>query len=156
MPVKKRTIIRAVTFAALVCGAGAARVEAAGCSISSTSVVFGGYNVFTPAPVDTTGTLTYRCNGSAKSVLITISAGQAGSTASRALAGTIDQLQYNLYRDAARSAVWGDGSGGAQALVVGDPPNNTDITTTIYGRIPAGQDVRAGSYSDHVTIVVNF
>jgi spore coat protein U-like protein len=30
------------------------------------------------------------------------------------------------------------------------------VSVTVYGRIPPGQDISAGSYSDTVTVVVNF
>jgi spore coat protein U-like protein len=35
-----------------------------------------------------------------------------------------------------------------------NPPNNRDLPLTIFARVPAGQDVSAGSYSDSVTVVI--
>ncbi len=65
-------------------------------------------------------------------------------------------LNYNLYLDAARTTIWGDGTGGTQVYSNANPPNNTNVTVTIYGRIPASQDVSAGSYTNTVTATINF
>jgi spore coat protein U-like protein len=155
MPLMRRRVIRTLAFGALACGLGVSRAEAAQCTLTSTSVAFGGYNVFFPVPTDTIGTITYRCNGGAKNVVLTISAGQAGTDSPRVLGGpSNERLVYNLYRDAGRSAVWG--SNVSQGAAVADPPNNTDETLTIFGRIPGGQDVRAGTYSDNVSVTLNF
>jgi len=37
-----------------------------------------------------------------------------------------------------------------------DPPNNQNVVLTIFARIPASQDVRAGAYADTVAVIVNF
>ena len=65
-------------------------------------------------------------------------------------------LQYNLYRNAARTTIWGDGTGGTSVYSLANPPNNSNVNLTIYGRIPAQQDVSAGNYSDTVSAVINF
>ena len=144
--------------AAVACGCvlAAAPAEAAKCTIATTSVAFGIYNVFSVAPLDSTGTVGINCNGGAANVQITITRGQSGSYALRTLRKATESLGYNLYVDAARSAIWGDGTGGSQAYMAGNPPNNTEVTATIHGRIPAGQDISAGSYSDSVSVTVNF
>ncbi len=151
-----RALIRIAACAAAVVVAGTARVEAAQCSVSTTAVVFGTYNVFSAAPVDSTGTVSYRCNGGAKAVLVTVTKGQSATFLPRVLGKGAEKLSYNLFMDAARTTVWGDFSAGTWAHIDVDPPNNRDIPVTVYGRIPPGQDISAGSYSDTVTVVVNF
>jgi spore coat protein U-like protein len=135
---------------------GAGRVEAAGCSISATGVVFGSYNVFSSSPVDSTGTIVYRCSGDVDGVLIAITKGQSPTFLPRQLEKGAEELSYNLYRDAARTLVWGDFSSGTSAYIQIDPPNNQNVSLTVFGRIPPGQDISAGSYSDTVTVVVLF
>ncbi len=125
------------------------------CSVSTTSVSFGSYNVFAAAPTDSTGSLVYRCNGNAV-VWISLSRGLSSTFEGRTLTSGNEELLYNLYRDAARTAIWGDGSSGTQLPFDLLVPKNTNVTLTIYGRIPAGQDVRAGTYTDTVSVVVNF
>jgi spore coat protein U-like protein len=151
-----RIAVVRVAFGLALVLVGADRVEAAGCTISTTGVAFGSYNVFSSSPVDSTGTIVYRCNGNVDSVLIAITKGQSSTFLPRQLGRGNEQLSYNLYRDAARTLVWGDFNGGTSAYLQIDPPNNQNVSLTVFGRIPPGQDISAGSYSDTVTVVVLF
>jgi spore coat protein U-like protein len=150
------TLIRIAACAVVILLAGTARVDGAQCSISTTPLIFGTYNVFSAAPVDSTGTVSYRCNGGAHLLLVTITKGQSVTFQPRELGKGSEKLAYNLFRDAARTSVWGDFTGGTAAHLETDPPNNRDVSVTVYGRIPPGQDISAGSYSDTVMVVVNF
>ena len=67
-----------------------------------------------------------------------------------------EALTYNLYLDASRTTIWGDGTGGTQAYSDPSAKKNQSVTVTIYGRIPAGQDVSAVSYSNTITATINF
>ncbi len=66
-----------------------------------------------------------------------------------------DALNYNLYLDAARTSIWGDGTGGTALFTVAIPSGKA-VNVTIFGRIPAGQDVAAGSYSDSIVVTIQF
>ncbi len=62
-------------------------------------------------------------------------------------------LQYNLYTTSGHTNVWGDGTGSTRTV----GGNGTSSSTqTIYGNIPAGQDVSAGTYSDSITLTISF
>jgi spore coat protein U-like protein len=125
------------------------------CTISATAVGFGSYNVFSSGPTDSTGTITYRCRGH-HSVAIGITRGSGSTFNPRSMSRGGEQLTYNLYLDAARTSIWGDATGGSQMYVNVGFPNNTDITLTVYARIPPGQDVSAGTYTDSVAAIVLF
>jgi spore coat protein U-like protein len=71
------------------------------------------------------------------------------------MANGANLLNYAVYTDSARSTVWGDGGAGATATIDGTG-SGTAQSTTIYGRIPAGQTVPAGSYSDTVNVTVTY
>jgi spore coat protein U-like protein len=146
-----RVVVAALALALF----GAAPADADQCTVSTTSVSFGSYNVFATAPTDSTGSVSYHCTGNA-SVWIALSRGQSSSFGDRTLTDGADELQYNLFRDAARASVWGDGSSGTQVAFDSAAPKNTNVTLTIYGRIPAEQDVRAGTYTDTVSVIINF
>jgi len=126
------------------------------CTISVTSVAFANYNVFTTSDYDSAGTVTYRCNAQTANISIALSDGSSSTFSPRTLRKGSEVLNYNLYRDAARSTIWGDGTGGTSLYTNANPPNNNNVSVTIFARIPAQQDVSAGSYSDTVSAVINF
>lgn len=138
----------------IVCARDAS--AAPSCTISATSVNFGSYNVFTGSATDSTGTVTINCNGSAHNVVVSLSRGVSTTFNPRTMLKGTETLSYNLYRDAARTSIWGDGTGGTSTYTNANPTNNADVIVTVYGRVPAGQDVTAGSYSDTVSAVINF
>jgi spore coat protein U-like protein len=126
------------------------------CTISVTSVAFGSYNVFTTTPADSTCTITYRCNSAAANISIALSDGSSSTSSPRTMRKGAEVLNYNLYQNAARTNIWGDGTGGTLIYTQGNPPNNQNVSVTVYGRIPAQQDVSSGNYTDTVSAVINF
>lgn len=151
----RRTLIAAAALAAL---ASAGEARAGTCTISSaTPVALGGYDVFDASPLDSTGVITYECTGvvGGDTVQIALDAGSSGTFAARTMTAGAETLAYNLYLDAARTAVWGDGTGGTSTYgPVAATEGQTSVT--VYGRAPAGQDVAAGSYSDTVVVTLLF
>jgi spore coat protein U-like protein len=130
--------------------------QAPSCTISVTAVAFGNYNVFTTTADDSTGTITYRCNATAFNISITLSDGSSSTFSPRTLRKGSETLNYNLYTNAARTTIWGDGTGGTSFYTRANPPNNSNVNVQVYGRIPALQDVSAGNYTDTVLAVINF
>ena len=123
-----------------------------GCSVSAGGVSFGGYDVFSTADVHSTGNVQISCD-TATSYSILLGPG-AGSFDQRTLISGDNTLDYNLYTDASRSVVWGDGSG-ITDVVTGSSSGET-VDHGVYGRIPARQNVTAGTYGDTVTITLEF
>lgn len=129
----------------------------AACTISTTAVSFGSYNVFAAAADDGTGQITYRCTGT-PTPLVTIQLDKGGSSSfsPRQMRNGSEMLNFNLYLDSTRTTIWGDGTGGTQAYSQANPPNGQNINLSVFGRIPAGQDVSAGTYSATVTATIFF
>ena len=99
----------------------------------------------------------YRCSQNDHNIMITLSVGSGTSYATRRMVSGSEQLFYNLYRDAARQVIWGDGTGGTQAYLLKNPQgNNQDISLPIFGLIQPSQNVGVGSYSDTITVSLNF
>lgn len=132
------------------------------CSVAIGNVVFGSYDVFSPTSLDTGATVIVTCrrDDGPQNVNVAIAIGpgvHGGSTASRKMkmpGG--DLLDYNLFRDAGRTSVWGQVPGldaFTQTLAV---PNKSSaqLNAMIFGRIPAGQDVLKGTYADNVVLTV--
>lgn len=137
---------------------GAAAVSRADlCNVTATLLNFGPYDVFSSVPRDATATITLLCTNPPQKnlpVTITLTSGGAGAFNPRQM-GTAsgDRLDYNLFTNSTMSAIWGDGTGGSSTLtnVVN---KNLPWNATVFGRVPAGQDVRVGSYSDTITVTV--
>jgi spore coat protein U-like protein len=124
------------------------------CTIATTPVAFGDYNVLSPTPKTTTGTVTYQCTLGA-SLVVTLGRGSSATFDPRTMKNGAETLNYNLYRDATYQTIWGDGTGGTQsysALMTLLLP----VTVTVYGRVPAGQNVAAGGYTDSVLATIIF
>jgi spore coat protein U-like protein len=132
----------------------------ANCTISTTAVAFGEYDpVVTNAatPVSATGKVSVTCTTGAPA---TITLGQgpdpgASSTDAapvRRMKSGSNYLSYNLYSENTYTTVWGnDASSDVDNTGTGA---NQDLT--VYGRIPAGQNVPTGNYSDIVVATITF
>jgi len=125
----------------------------AACTVSTTSVNFGAYDPKATGADNGTGSLIISCNKGSpgKNSLIALSKGNSGSYGTRHLLSGANILTYNLYGDSARTQIWGDGSGGSFTLGYTDSD-----TFTVYGRIPALQNVPAGTYGDAITVTITF
>jgi len=128
------------------------------CTVSATGVSFGVYDVFVTAPLDSTGTVTVTCD-QAPPADVTIAIGPSGTSGGfnprqMRSASSPDRLNYNLFVNAGRSTVWGNGSAGTSTVFLKNVTKGRPVVTTIYGRIPAGQDVSVGSYSDSLTVTI--
>jgi spore coat protein U-like protein len=120
--------------------------------VSTSGLNFGTYDVFSPLNDDITGTISVNCP-SGTSYTLSLSSG-FGTYAARTMTSGTNILGYNLFLDPTRLTIWGDGSAGTgTASGVG---TGTSTDTPVYGRIPAGQNVSVGNYSDVLTVTVTF
>ena len=68
--------------------------------------------------------------------------------------GAVNRVRYDIFQDAARTTVWADvGTAGAEAY---NATSKAATVLNVYGRIPAGQDVVVGAYTDTVTATIQF
>jgi spore coat protein U-like protein len=86
-----------------------------------------------------------------------LSSGMSGTFTARTMSnGTGGTLRYNLYTIAADSVVWGDGTGGSQTQTLTiNGLGSVTVNATVYGLVPL-QDPAPGSYSDTITVTVNY
>lgn len=146
-----RALARGARAALLLGLAGAsAPAEALSCTVTPQMVPFGSYDTLAPAPVEGVGTIRIACDADA-AFTVALGAG-SGSYAAREMRSDTDILNYNLYTDAARLVVWGDGVNGGSTVSA----SGTSVDLSVYGRIPSRQNVSAGSYSDVVVVTVTF
>lgn len=130
-----------------------ARVNAV-CEVTAQDLDFGTYSAQNGVPQQNTTMLNTTCTPGT-TYYIGLDQGQApGATIDRRqmVAGG-GVLNYQLYSDSNRSAVWGNTTGTNTVTGVG-----TGLTQdhTVYGSIPASQSIPAGDYSDTITVRVYF
>ncbi|RWR45739.1 SCPU domain-containing protein [Sinirhodobacter ferrireducens] len=158
-----RRAIAALLSALLLWFGATAAARAQSCSFSATDVVFGAVDVLGGSPTDSSGIIHADCStflGLLSSITLTISIGEglggASSGARQMVSGTTaTALNYQLYRDAARSQVLGSNywSYGGAPITLNDASLLNLLTTTgldipIYGRVSGGQaGVAPGSYA---------
>lgn len=134
---------------------------AASCAISTSPLAFASYDpvvVNASTPLDQAGTVTVTCTLDAATV-VTLGQGgnaDAGSTDDVPLremsAGGLNGLAYHLYSDTGRATVWGN----TAATGLDHTGTGTATALTVYGQIPAGQNLPSGSYTDVVVATVTF
>jgi len=130
--------------------------EAATCTVSTVPVAFGSYDPRSSTPIDGVGTINIGCDKAPAVKPITISAGGSGLFTNRVMKNGSWNLNYNLYTSAARTQIWGNGTGGSVSVNYGGPGTGPSYSITVYGRIPASQNVGAGSYSDSLIVTISF
>jgi spore coat protein U-like protein len=126
--------------------------RAAKCTISTSGLSFGNYDVFSTTNTDITGTINVNCTNKTSYVL-SLSTG-SGTYSSRTMKSGTNILAYNLFLDPTHLTIWGDGSAGTGTVSGSGTGANT--ATTVYGRIAARQNVRVGTYSDVITVTVTY
>jgi spore coat protein U-like protein len=157
---------KAILLAAIALAAASpALAQQTTCNGGNVSLSLGTYDAFQAVSLDSSGIFMVTCTRSGGPPTTTVTMGIGPSTVSgtiatrqmRLVAGT-DLLTYNLYRDAGRTLVWGNTVGTntvAQNITLGNNSSGS-LTFTIFTRINALQDVRAGTYNDSLTVTVTF
>jgi spore coat protein U-like protein len=142
------------------------------CTIGNATLAFGAYDpLVTNASTDLPGStsVSYKCVKDPGHV-IWIDLDGGGNNGSGPIAGDnamvessngTDYLSYQLYQDAGHTLKWGTGDPGASATsgkgVRVTSPGLGGATITVYGVVPAGQNVTASTtYADSVTETINF
>lgn len=145
-----------VLLALVASAAAPGALHAGSCTVGTSGVAFGSYSVFSSAPTNTTGTISYSCTVDVDAPVIRLSRGLSPSFSPRAMSTMGDTLEYNLFLDASCTAVWGDGTSATSVYSAPTPAAGQSYNVTIYGRIPARQNVRAGAYSDSIVMTIEF
>ncbi|MEO8071060.1 MAG: spore coat U domain-containing protein [Acidobacteriota bacterium] len=143
-------------FTMLALGASVLNARAE-CLVETKAIVFPLYDVYATTPIDAVGTLSYKCTSDQVGVTTTFRIAidpspEGGFT--RRMRRVTEALDYDLFLDPMRTMIWGNGAKGTFAYVGTCCAVGKYTTASIYARIPPGQDVSAGKYSD--VLLVNF
>jgi spore coat protein U-like protein len=136
------------------------------CTISvAGGVAFGVYNPFSAAPTYANATVSASCTlvsgpATTANLVSSYTTGASGSYNPRTLVSGANVLDYNLYFDAGYTEIRGNGTGGSQtggASFTLTPAAPTQSTSdTMYGRMPAGQNAKVGTYSDSIMVTITY
>ncbi len=129
-----------------------AHAAATTCTITLVDVAFGDYDVFATKATKSTGKVKVKCTSGAD-YTIALSAG-FGTITSRVMTDGSYQLDYNLFTDSQHTTIWGDGTSGS--VTVSGTGTGSNTAYTVYGLVPAAQNVPVGSYSDTITVTVTY
>jgi spore coat protein U-like protein len=120
------------------------------CSLSGGTLNFGQYISGQTTDLDVTGAINYvNCSGN---LTFALDGGGSGSVNARQMSSGANRLNYQIYRNPTRSAVWGSGAD-AQAVTLLATQSGT---VSVHGRIPKNQVVPDGTYTDVVNITLTF
>ncbi|HUP45033.1 MAG TPA: spore coat U domain-containing protein [Thermoanaerobaculia bacterium] len=122
------------------------------CRIAVTDLAFGAYDPLVEhATTNLDGTAQVRvvCTKNERASILM----EENGSSIRTLRSGDSLLSYGIFSDPARTQTWG---AGANAVQVTFDQGSTPQELTVFGRIPGGQVVPAGSYMDAVTATVDF
>ena len=121
------------------------------CIIAAAPLNFGPYN---STQLDGSTQLTVTCTNTTP-YTVSLNQGTNGTsvTARKMKDAGTDLLNYSLFSDTGRTVNWGNT--GASDEVSGTGNGNAQ-TLNVYGRIPGGQALIIGTYSDTVTATVTY
>ena len=120
------------------------------CSLSGGTLNFGQYISGQQTDLDVTGTINYvNCSGN---LIFALDGGGSGSVNARQMSSGANRLNYQIYRNPTRSAVWGSGADAQAVALLGTQSG----TVSVHGRIPKDQVVPDGTYTDVVNITLTF
>jgi spore coat protein U-like protein len=159
--------IAALAALAALVGAPAGGALAARCSASTSPVSFINYDVFSATDSTITGGVTISCQREGGdppvvqvSYAVGAGTGSGGSFAARTLKNGSSTLGYNVYTTSNYTTIWGNGTGSTAifsgSFVLAPGSGSGSRTHTAYGRIPARQDVPAGTYTDSLVVTVSW
>jgi spore coat protein U domain-containing protein, fimbrial subunit CupE1/2/3/6 len=149
----------AIAFGALLIG-GSPGTASATCSFQSIQSLPFSYDPIGGGAATASAKMTIACDAaSTTGVTIALDAGaHAGPAAApwrrMVNASGGETLNYNVYTDPAHATIWGDGTSGT--AVQSHAQDAGTFVLTLYGLIPGGQSVAAGSFSDTITATLTF
>jgi spore coat protein U-like protein len=121
------------------------------CTLTGGTLAFGTYVLGQTTAKDGQGTVSLNCPAGIN-VTINMNMGLQGGGGARNMASAGNNLTYQLYRDSARTQVWGSGTGAAGGKQV-SPTVAGAQTHDVFGQIPANQSPSGtGNYTDTVVV----
>jgi spore coat protein U-like protein len=122
------------------------------CVIQADPLDFGNVMGSIATNIDAVGAVRATCN-SGLPYTIALSGGGHEVAGQRRMRDGSEYVSYDLYSDAGRSQRWGDGA--PDPVLVGTG-TGVEQPIPVYGRVPSGQAVGSGTYTDTVTATITY
>jgi spore coat protein U-like protein len=152
--------------AGLVCALAGSPAFAIGesCSVTATALAFGNFAPLSGTVLNAMSTITVTCVCPILCLginyTVAVSTGGSGTFSPRRMSAGTPTLAYNGYTTAARTTIWGDGTGStavqARCRLVGAIGSSWVEPITFYGRIPVNTAAIPGSYMDTLNVTVTY
>ncbi|MGH6781253.1 MAG: Csu type fimbrial protein [Sphingomonadaceae bacterium] len=125
------------------------------CQINSADDLNFGSTGVLDANIDGTNAIRVQCtNGTTYNIGLNAGTGTGATVATRLMTGAgAATVQYSLYRNAARTQVWGETIG---TDTVSSTGTGAEQTFTVYGRVPTQTTPAPNTYNDIVTATVTY
>jgi spore coat protein U-like protein len=140
-----RSVVRALSLALLF-----AAPPILACSVDTTPLAFGAIDPLLRAPSDSVASLTVRCDEEQAYSIAIAGSGQP----LRVMQSGSNTLAYQIYLDASRQSIWGDGSHGS--ISAQGSASAAGTTHHLYGRVPSQPQAVPGLYVDTLLISISF
>jgi spore coat protein U-like protein len=124
------------------------------CLITATPISFGSSVGVLTSAVTATGTITATCTNT-DGYSIQLNKGSNGSLSDRQMASSAGAVvHYQLYTNSGHTTIWGDGTSGTSTNA--GTGTGGSQSYTVYGQVQAQTTPAPNSYSDTVTVQVNY
>ncbi len=147
---------------ALVC---ALPSQAATCSMLLSLMAFGIYDTVLPLANETSATIQVACtpglgNPLTTAYTITIAGTGSSNDSVRAVTSGPHRLYYQIYKDPARSSVWGNGGSSGPGVASSVTSLSSMLpglqVHTAYARMPALQNIPPGIYAGSLMVTIDY
>jgi spore coat protein U-like protein len=127
----------------------------ASCQVAASDLDFGNYAPTSGTDTTADTAIDVTCTNGTHYTIALDGGSVAQDVTARAMSdGNSHSLSYGLYTSAGFTTAWGDGTG--STITVSGTGDGAAQSTTVFGRLPAGQYVPAATYNDHITVTVTY
>ena len=134
------------------------------CTATASALAFGAYDTLLSLDDDSTATVTVTCTPGVSASLtsnytISIAGSGTGGDTIRSASYAGSRLYYQVYSDAGRTAVWGNGGatpGVASSVTSLSAALPAVRVHTVYARAPSGQRTKPGTYVGTLLVTVDY
>ena len=128
------------------------------CSITTTNIIFTGYNPYDANLERSNGTIKVTCKNMSLSrnlsYVVTLKASSSGNPLSILVKNGVETVSYSLFKDSTLSQILGDGTNTSTTITntfTLPTMGTTTDTYTIYAKIPTQPLSKPMTYSDTIT-----